>query len=171
MGTFIFFVEWKSNFWYQEVTFSFNARYIHSNPVKAGIVENVGDYQWSSYRDYLGERENSNFSLNKKPILEIFSIDEEEAIKMLSDFSKKTNEDSFIDYGNEEPEKNKLSENMNNIIKIIAEKYGITTEEIKSLKDKKIRDRVLKEIKEQSKGSIRDLSKTIGISKDIIFRA
>lgn len=31
-------------------------RYIHLNPVKAGIVGNPGDYPWSSHRAYLGTR-------------------------------------------------------------------------------------------------------------------
>ena len=31
-------------------------RYIHLNPVRAGMVEHPGDYQWSSYRAYLGLR-------------------------------------------------------------------------------------------------------------------
>jgi hypothetical protein len=31
-------------------------RYIHQNPVKAGIVENAADYEWSSWsQDYLRE--------------------------------------------------------------------------------------------------------------------
>ena len=29
-------------------------RYIHMNPVKAGIADNPGDYRWSSHRAYLG---------------------------------------------------------------------------------------------------------------------
>lgn len=29
-------------------------RYIHQNPVKAGLCKNLQDYQWSSYRNYLG---------------------------------------------------------------------------------------------------------------------
>ena len=28
-------------------------RYIHINPVKAGIVQNIADYQWSSYYEYI----------------------------------------------------------------------------------------------------------------------
>jgi putative transposase len=28
-------------------------RYIHQNPLKAGMVQTVGDYQWSSYHSYL----------------------------------------------------------------------------------------------------------------------
>ena len=30
------------------------ARYIHMNPVKAGLVDRPEDYRWSSYREYLG---------------------------------------------------------------------------------------------------------------------
>jgi putative transposase len=30
-------------------------RYIHLNPVRAGLVENPGDYRWSSHRAYLAE--------------------------------------------------------------------------------------------------------------------
>lgn len=32
-------------------------RYIHRNPVAAGLVQQMQDYQWSSYRDYFGLRE------------------------------------------------------------------------------------------------------------------
>jgi len=28
------------------------ARYIHQNPVKAGIVQKAADYKWSSYHGY-----------------------------------------------------------------------------------------------------------------------
>jgi len=30
-------------------------RYIHQNPVKAGLVERIGDYQWSSWGEYTGD--------------------------------------------------------------------------------------------------------------------
>lgn len=31
-------------------------RYIHNNPVRAGIVAHPSEYQWSSYQEYLGKR-------------------------------------------------------------------------------------------------------------------
>jgi putative transposase len=31
------------------------SRYIHLNPVKAGMVEMPGEYRWSSYRSYIGQ--------------------------------------------------------------------------------------------------------------------
>lgn len=30
-------------------------RYIHQNPLKAGIVQHVADYEWSSWKEYMGE--------------------------------------------------------------------------------------------------------------------
>lgn len=33
------------------------AKYIHLNPVKAGIVNEVGQYRWSSYNIYLGKKD------------------------------------------------------------------------------------------------------------------
>ncbi|GJL73576.1 MAG: hypothetical protein NMNS01_27750 [Nitrosomonas sp.] len=30
------------------------SRYIHLNPVAAGVTALAGDYQWSSYRSYIG---------------------------------------------------------------------------------------------------------------------
>ncbi len=32
------------------------SRYIHRNPVRAKMVEGLGDYQWSSYRFFIGNR-------------------------------------------------------------------------------------------------------------------
>ena len=32
------------------------SRYIHLNPVRVGMVSRPEDYQWSSYRDYIGQR-------------------------------------------------------------------------------------------------------------------
>lgn len=44
-------------------------RYIHRNPLKAGIVKHLDDYPWSSHRNYLGH---SNKSIvNKDRILQI----------------------------------------------------------------------------------------------------
>lgn len=41
-------------------------RYIHQNPVKAGIENDIAKYQWSSYNEYLRENSicNTKFALN-----------------------------------------------------------------------------------------------------------
>lgn len=40
-------------------------KYIHMNPVKAGICKNEGDYNFSSYKDYLNENEIINSKMLK----------------------------------------------------------------------------------------------------------
>ncbi len=47
------------------------SRYIHLNPVKAGIARTPEEYEWSSYREYIGTRKEG--VTNKDWILERFS--------------------------------------------------------------------------------------------------
>ena len=51
-------------------------RYIHQNPLKAGLVKNIDDYQWSSIREYthISELVDSNFALKT------FNADREKAV-------------------------------------------------------------------------------------------
>ena len=45
-------------------------RYIHRNPVRAGIARKPGEYRWSSYRGYLSDSDNWKW-LNKEFVLEM----------------------------------------------------------------------------------------------------
>lgn len=54
-------------------------RYIHRNPVRSGICEEVGNYKWSSYRCYL--KGHSDF-VNVNFPLSIFNPDKKTAIKL-----------------------------------------------------------------------------------------
>lgn len=47
------------------------SRYIHLNPVRAGIVPRPEGYRWSSYQDYIGQREAKNW-LHQELILGFF---------------------------------------------------------------------------------------------------
>lgn len=48
-------------------------RYIHQNPLKAGIVENVNDYIWSSWREYTDK--GNGFELcDTKAMIELFGM-------------------------------------------------------------------------------------------------
>lgn len=46
------------------------SRYIHLNPVRAGLAERPETYRWSSYRDYIGERQ--DHLISTEPILSRF---------------------------------------------------------------------------------------------------
>ena len=56
------------------------SRYIHLNPVKAGIVKDAFDYPYSSYAAYISQKEDS--LLSKDEILAYFQGDREEQYKM-----------------------------------------------------------------------------------------
>ena len=53
-------------------------RYIHQNPVKAGIVENAADYEWSSWKqDYLRDQEEQGWSISHvRAVLKRISLED-----------------------------------------------------------------------------------------------
>lgn len=69
-------------------------RYIHQNPLKAGIVKNIADYQWSSYREYIEKPMicNTDFALS------LFDSNQAKAIKLFQKFNWTANEDQCLDY-------------------------------------------------------------------------
>lgn len=73
-------------------------RYVHQNPVKGGLVENIGDYPWSSYNDYVSEKEGLTdtaflFEMMPKKEFVPFHAVEEEMNFELSDSIKLTDDD------------------------------------------------------------------------------
>lgn len=59
-------------------------RYIHLNPVRAGIVTKPQDYPWSSYRNYLSETDDD--LIERKEILDFFSKDLQSARQNYHEF-------------------------------------------------------------------------------------
>ena len=49
--------------------------YIHNNPVKAGLVKNCEDWEFSSYKDYMGFRNGS--LINREFVLNSISLEKE----------------------------------------------------------------------------------------------
>ena len=54
------------------------SRYVHLNPVKANMVEKPEDYQWSSYRMYIGEKEEK--LITSKELLSYFKKGKEKEL-------------------------------------------------------------------------------------------
>jgi hypothetical protein len=59
--------------------------YIHLNPVRARIIDNINEYEWSSYLDYTGERKSIE-RLDIGFILKQFDTDQDEAVKKYERF-------------------------------------------------------------------------------------
>lgn len=146
------------------------ARYIHNNPVKDGLVKNIVDYPWSSYHEYLNPVKNPK-RVDTEMLLRIFSENQADAISLFKLYTNQAVGEEFIDIDNKlEGEKDPLyisTPSLEQLVKSLGYEY-IT--DLKRLNRTK-RNHALKELKENSAMSIRELSRALGISKDIIFRA
>ncbi len=97
-------------------------RYIHLNPVKAGIVERPQEYRWSSHSAYLGDEEIP--CLSPKIGLEYFNFDK-------NMFQK------YVMSGVKQPEKfdidtGKLSIKLETIVDVVRDHYDLEPEAIRS---------------------------------------
>lgn len=77
------------------------ARYIHQNPVKAGMVKSAGEYKWSSYNAYITEKGNFNDIIDKEIILGMFSTPSSHSQKLLMEFMNMKSEEIHLDIPDE----------------------------------------------------------------------
>ena len=129
-------------------------RYIHQNPVKAGMVIEPKDYKWSSYNDYL------KYYCGKNTIIDASLIS--------SYFESKEN---FVEYSiqrcneshDEFNRKNRITDDelLEKISKMI---------DIKKLNyiEKNERDKIIKDLYYNQHTSVRQIGRVIGISKSLV---
>ncbi len=67
-------------------------RYIHQNPVKAGIVKEIQAYPWSSY----GEYTNKGRICDTRFVLSLFSADSTDALFLWEKFHQENNDDNCL---------------------------------------------------------------------------
>jgi len=66
-------------------------RYVHQNPVKAGLAKNCADYKWSSYIEYIGKEEITDTGF----ICEMFDKNRDKAIQRFIKFNNETSDDQL----------------------------------------------------------------------------
>lgn len=135
-------------------------RYIHQNPLKAGLASNVFESKWTSINEYVLQATIVDVHFP----LQLFSPNRKIAIAKFKDYMNKPNEDECLD----------------NIIKIRVSddeirKYlcdlGITNISTLQHMKKDVRDCILAELKGLKGISIRQLARVTGISKSVIQRS
>lgn len=137
------------------------ARYIHQNPVKAGMVERVSDYKWSSYNCYLNYNNYFAEMLNTDIILGLFSEDKDVAIKRFEAYMNEESDESFIDL--EEEAEVMDEEAARKLFQKMIKDHGL---ENKNNGKVQIPDCLIKEFREKTNLSIRSIAAIIGINKD-----
>ncbi len=126
-------------------------RYIHQNPVKAYMVDNIEDYPWSSYREY---------AFNEIGIADKEFVSEMLPGEEFIEFHKTDEENIFI-------VDDKLKVTDDSIRRDIIKRYGYEPNKIGEL-DKSERNEILHELKE--KYSIREIERVTGITRGVIAR-
>jgi hypothetical protein len=74
-------------------------RYIHQNPVKAGLCGRAEEYNWSSCGCYTGENA-SSAETDIEEILAMFSTDVAKQTDLFRTFTDEKTDDSFLDVEN-----------------------------------------------------------------------
>ena len=135
-------------------------RYIHQNPLKAGMVENIEDYYWSSYNDYL----NGNGISDTEFILNIFSRNKKSAIAQFINFNQTDNKDQCIEI---QAPKRKLTDEQ--LIEEIINNFDTQPTMIKD-KNRDEMSSLLRNILLIEGVTTRQLARVTGISTGIIWR-
>lgn len=132
------------------------ARYIHQNPIKAGLSSTMEAYPWSSYHAYAGKNDNLTDVQKARSLLNNPTA--------LLDFFNKTSSDKFLDISNN----CRLTDNeAKHIIHEISQCSNIT---LFQTLEKPQKIAYIKEFKKHGL-SIRQISRLCGVSRSIVERA
>ncbi|MDD2212638.1 MAG: transposase [Clostridia bacterium] len=138
-------------------------RYIHQNPVKAGIVAEAAKYRWSSYSEYVNQQgivTNINF------VLGILNPDTGKAVKIFEEFMTAENEDNCLDV-DDKMRKQLSDEDTRKLIKQLTKSDNVL---ILQQMDKNERNITIKNLKEMG-CSVRQLERITGLGRRIIEKA
>jgi putative transposase len=141
-------------------------RYIHQNPVKAGIVNRMDEWRWSSCRQYYGTHDGGRKLIDADYILGLFSGDNILARERFIEFNEMVNQDQCLDH---HLDKRRLTdeEAREEIKKLLNE---IEIAQVKSLPSLQ-RNEILKKTKGIKGLSQRQTARILGVSKTLISKA
>lgn len=134
-------------------------RYIHRNPINAGMVDSMLKTKWTSYYDYISIPGFVDIDF----ALDIFSSDRNKAIDLYEKYMKEDNNDQCLDIN---------YKGMLNDEEVISYMKTLGVASVAALQqmDTENRNKILKEIKGLNIVSLRQLSRITGISKSVLGR-
>jgi REP element-mobilizing transposase RayT len=144
------------------------SKYIHNNPVKAGIVKDAIDYKWSSFRQYVdGEFCHKNSLLSMSKILGILSNQQYVAQKEYYKYVTNSEEDlkftlrkSFITAEDENDNYFSLINDAREKVNNIARRKNLTVEEL--INNKKDRNDTIKELRKNTSLTLKEIGELMG---------
>lgn len=132
-------------------------RYIHNNPIKAGITKELSEYRWCSYNEYTNRKNICNVESG----LGILSNDTQKAIGLFKEFSAEKSDTHVLEYDDH------IRWNDSEAKAFIKEIASVQNPvEIQSF-NKELRDDLIRICKQQGL-SIRQIERLTGISFGVI---
>lgn len=149
-------------------------RYIHNNPVKAGIVLLPQEYKWSSYFSYTNPNPNLNTIVNVEDSLRLFSDDLSKARSQFIEFSQlREKKYQFLEY--KDNKKNNKELNTDLKIKYFRDQFlrrnKLTLVCLPDRRNKLLRDKLIQELQEKSIYSNREIADFLKIGRGMVDSA
>ncbi|KHF38448.1 transposase [Halalkalibacter okhensis] len=134
-------------------------RYIHQNPLKAGLTQSVFKRSWTSIEDYIYKPDvvDVTFALDQ------FAADRTEALQRFKDYMQHVSDDLCLNADVQV----RVSDSE---IKQYMNEYGIESSSRLQQLEKENRNDILRKLKKVDGISLRQLSRVTGISKSVIQR-
>jgi putative transposase len=147
-------------------------RYVHNNPVKAGKVQNIEEYKWSSYTIYTAIN-NQSSSIDRSFILEMFSEDIKQAIERFIDYSNMQDDGhQFMDLQEEDAAEKAIQteKQAKEWIMDYLVNHNINISDLKNRQQEDIRRDLISTLKRESNLSVRQIAKLLEIDRNIVQR-
>jgi putative transposase len=141
-------------------------RYIHQNPLKAGMVKRVDEWRWSSCRQYYLTHDEGRKLLDSDYIFGMFSGDTILARERFREFNEKVSHDQCL--GLHMNERRLTDEEAREVIKKLLNETEIA--QVKSL-PRLQRNEILKKTKGIKGLSQRQAARILGVSRTLISKA
>jgi len=140
-------------------------RYIHNNPVKAGLVEKPEQYRWSSYASYLFPHKPEANKLETEFILSIMANDQKKAIQEFKRFSMENDESEFLDL--EEGNVWTIEEGLSYLDEYLTKRWpGKSLSDL--MNNKNTRTDLIVDLKTNTRLSVRAIANLLGINRGIV---
>ncbi|HCF70510.1 MAG TPA: transposase [Syntrophomonas sp.] len=136
-------------------------RYIHQNPIKAGLVKDIETYEWSSYKEYIGEKG----IVDTDFVLSMWDTDRDKSIQSFIVFNAEISTDECL----EVTEVRKTISDKE-IKELVMDKYHLILASLQN-QPQKTQAEVLKYLKELDGTSLRQISRLTGFTVNKIYRS
>lgn len=144
-------------------------RYIHNNPVEAGIVNTPQEFHWSSYLIYIDEIFESGL-IDTSFLLSLFANDISKARILFKEFSNRETIDIFMDLAAESPD-NRYIWTVEEAITFINDWLIEKGESNCNLaKNKPLRNSLIRELKHRSTLTNIELASILGLTRNVVQR-